>query len=231
MSPQKTVGVSTPGQKQARQRVPSGWPAVTGLLLLCALPVLGGVLRLSEVSADPEGALLSASPVPIVAHIIAMSVYCVLGAFQFSPSLRSRGWHRAAGRVLIPAGFIGALSAVWLAVVFGGPAEEVPLAMVRAVFGLAMTTFLVLATIAIRHRDFTAHGAWMTRAYALAIAGSTQALILILWSLPFGDVTSTGETWLVAAGFVINSVAAELLIRRRAGRRVRRAPGRGALVS
>lgn len=219
-------------QKEQRRRSKSGWLAITGLLLLSALPVLGGVLRLQEVSAEPAGTLLLASTIAIVAHIVAMTVYCVLGAFQFSPALRTRrGWHRTAGRVLIPAGFIAALSAVWLAVFFGGPIEELALAMIRLVFAVAMTLFLVRAVMAIRRRDFAAHGDWMTRAYALAVSGGTQALVFALWTIPLGEVDALGEAWLVAAAFVINSVVAELLIRRRSVRRTRGVSRRGALVS
>ncbi len=217
-------------QKGERQGPRSGWVAITGLLLLSALPVLGGVLRLTDVSAEPESEMLLASVVAIVAHIVAMSVFCLLGAFQFSPALRiRRGWHRAAGRALIPAGFIAALSSVWLAVFFGGPPEEFALAMVRLVFAVPMIMFLVLAVIAITRRDFAAHGAWMTRAYAIAVSGGTQALVFALWTIPLGEVDAFGEARLVAAGFVINSVVAELLIRRRSGRRKHGRSGRGAL--
>lgn len=216
MTQQTTTTRPISEQKQQRQRAKSGWLAITGLLLLSALPVLGGVLRLSEGSSDAASTSL-ASPLPMIAHIVAMSVYVLLGAFQFSPALRvRRGWHRTAGRVLIPAGFIAALSAVWLAVFFGGPADEFSLAMVRLVFGVAMTVFLVLGAIAIKHRDFAAHGAWMTRAYAIAVSGGTQALVYALWTLTVGEVDASGETLLVAAGFVINSVVAELVILRRA---------------
>lgn len=215
---------------EQKRRPRSGWLAITGLLLLSVLPVIGGVLRLEEVSTEPAGTVLSS--VPIVAHIVAMTVYCVLGAFQFSPALRTRrGWHRTAGRALIPAGFIGALSAAWLAIFFGGPPDELGLAMVRLVFAVAMTVFLVRGVIAIRHRDFAAHGAWMTRAYALAVSGGTQALVFALWTIPLGDVDASGEAWLVLVGFVINSGVAEVLILRRAGERTRGVSGRGALVS
>ncbi|WP_301112141.1 DUF2306 domain-containing protein [Microbacterium sp.] len=232
MSPQMKVTRPAAGQKQPRRRPKSGWPAITGLLLLGAIPVLGGVFRLTEVSAEPAGALLLPSAVALVAHIVAMTVFCVLGAFQFSPALRQhRGWHRTAGRVLIPAGFLAALSAVWLAVFFGGHPEELALAMIRLVFAVAMTAFLVRGVIAIRRRDFTAHGAWMTRAYAIAVSGGTQALVFALWTIPLGEVDAFGEAWLVAAAFVINSAVAELLILRRSGRRTRAAGGRDALVS
>lgn len=198
-------------------RARSGWPAITGLLLLSALPILGGVLRLEELGADPASA--PSSPlltVAIVAHIVAMSVYSILGAFQFSPALRGRrAWHRRAGRVLIPAGMIGALASIGLGVFFSGPSEEFALAMVRIAFAVPMLVFLVLATTAIARRRFVAHGAWMTRAYAIAVTGGTQALVLIVWSILGGETSVESETWLVGVGFVINSLIAEGIIRRR----------------
>ena len=220
-------------EQQAQGRRPrSGWPAITGLLLLSALPVIGGAFRLGEVIAYPEAALPVSSCVAIIAHIVSMSMFCLLGAFQFSPALRTRrGWHRAAGRAVIPAGILAGLSAVWLAVFFGGPPDELALAMVRLAFAVAMTLFLMLGAIAIKRRDFTAHGAWMTRAFAIAVSGGTQALVSVLWALPFGEADLVGETWIVAAGFVINGVVAELLIRRRSGRRTPEVWGRRARTS
>ena len=91
------------------------------------------------------------------------------------------------------------------------------MAMVRLVFVVAMTGILVLGVIAIRRRDFAAHGAWLTRAFAIAVSGGTQALVFILWSIIVGEEVNTfGEPFLVAAGFVVNSVVAELIIVRRA---------------
>ncbi len=222
----------TAGHNERRRRAKSGWLAITGLLLLNTIPVLGGIFRLTEVSTDPAATLLLPSRVALVVHVVAMTAFCVLGAFQFSPALRiRRGWHRTAGRVLIPAGFLAALSAVWLAVFFGGHPDGLALALIRLVFAVAMTAFLVRGVIAIRRRDFPAHGAWMTRAYAIAVSGGTQALVFALWTIPLGEVDAVGEAWLVTAAFVLNSAVAELLIRRRSGRRARGVSGRGALVS
>lgn len=223
MSSQPSTGILTDAvMTGARQRPRSGWLAITGLLLLSALPVIGGVLRLREVGAGTESALLGALLVAIVAHIVAMSMFCLVGAFQFSPALRTRrGWHRAAGRALIPVGIIAAVSSVPIGVFFRGPSDEFALAVVRLVFAVAMTLFLVRGAIAITRRNFAAHGAWMTRAYAIAVSGGTQALVVALWSIGNGEVDALGETWLVAIGFVINSVVAELLVRRRARRTTR----------
>ncbi|MBA4246799.1 MAG: hypothetical protein C0444_00675 [Microbacterium sp.] len=211
-----------PTAARVRARARSGWPAVTGLLLLSALPILGGALRLGELGADPASAPSPVLAVVIVAHIVGMSVYCLLGAFQFSPALRCRAWHRRVGRVLIPAGIIAALASITLGVFFSGPDEKFALAMVRIAFAVPMLVFLVLATTAIVRRDFTAHGAWMTRAYAIAVTGGTQALVLIVWSILGGETSVESETWLVGVGFVINSLVAEVIIRRRARRGLRR---------
>jgi len=197
----------------------SGWPAITGLLLLSALPVIAGLLRLGDVS-DPNRALPVALAVVIVAHIVGMSVFCLLGAFQFSPALRSRNrWHRTAGRVVLPAGLIAAVSSIPIGALFTGTPAEVAQATVRVVFGVAMTAFLALGAISIIRRRFTAHGAWLTRAYAIAVTGGTQALVLVLWAIVVGEADAFGETWLVTLGFVINSLVAEVLIRRRSARR------------
>ena len=68
----------------------------------------------------------------------------------------------------------------------------------------------------------------MTRAYAIAVTGGTQALVVIAWTLTAGEVDAYGEAWLVGVGFVINSVVAELLILRRSSRRKRGRSARGA---
>lgn len=214
-----------------RQRSTNAWLAITGLLLLSALPIIGGVVRLSEVPAV-AGSRPLASSVAAVAHIVAMTVYCLLGAFQFSPALRGRRrWHRTAGRVLIPVGFVAALGAAWLAVFFSGPPDQLPLAMVRLVFASAMLVFLALGTAAVIRRAFVMHGDWMARAYAIGVGNGTQSLVVILWTVPLGEVDAWGETWLVATGTLITVFVAELLIRRRAARRRVAAPAETALVS
>lgn len=219
------------GQASERQRPDRAWLAITGLLLLSALPVIGGIIRLNDVPAAAATRPF-ASSVAAVAHIMGMTVFCLLGAFQFSPALRGRRrWHRTAGRLLIPVGFVAAVGAAWLAVSFNGPADLVPLAMLRLVFAAAMIVLLALGTTAIVRRDFSAHGDWMTRAYAIGVGNGTQSLVVILWTAPLGDVDAWEETWLVATGTVITVLVAEMLIRRRTVRRRIAASASAALVS
>lgn len=209
-----------PAEGLARTRPPnrSGWLAVSSLLLLCALPILGGALRLGELSTDAASAPSAWHVLAAVTHIVAMTVYCLLGAFQFSPMLRGRrSWHRRVGRMLIPAGITAAVASIWLALIFDGPSDEFGLAIIRVVFAVPMAAFLVLGATAAARRDLAAHGAWMTRAFAIAVTGGTQALVLIVWSIvDGGEPTTVSETVGVAVGFVINSLVAEVIIRRRA---------------
>src|SRR2546430_12043945 len=91
------------------------WLVPTGLIMLSAVPVLAGASRVAELTGGatvtPENARFFAMPLPVLVHIFSVTVYALLGAFQFSPGLRRRriGWHRAAGRLLVPCGLAAAL--------------------------------------------------------------------------------------------------------------------------
>jgi len=73
-------------------------------------------VRLNELIGIPEitaeNARFVASPIPVTVHIVSVTLFSLLGALQFVPSLhRGRpSWHRIAGRILIPAGVLVALS-------------------------------------------------------------------------------------------------------------------------
>jgi hypothetical protein len=193
-----------------------------GLILLSLVPVIFGALRLAELASGaavtPQNARFFASPVPVVAHILSVTVYSLLGAFQFVPGLRGRrSWHRIAGGILIPAGLVAALSGLWMSVFYALPDgyTDVPL---RLFFGSAMLVSIILGLVAIRRRDFTGHSAWMTRAYAIAVGAGTQALVSIPWLLLIGPTDAPTRAALLGAGWVINAAVAEYVIRRRARR-------------
>ena len=97
------------------------WMAPTGLILLALIPILAGGMRLTELGGNPISTPANSrflnSPAPVVVHIVSVTVFSLLGAFQFVPALRLRRarWHRMAGRILIPAGLLTALSGMWMA--------------------------------------------------------------------------------------------------------------------
>jgi len=132
-----------------------------------------------------------ASPIPVAVHIVSVTLYSLLGALQFVPLLR-RGrpsWHRIAGRILVPAGVLVALSGLWMNFFYPRPpGDGESLVLVRLVVGSAMLASIVLAVFAILRRDFPSHGAWMTRGYAIALGAGTQVFTMLPWVLVFGPI-------------------------------------------
>jgi uncharacterized membrane protein len=196
-----------------------GWVPFA-LVTLVVVPAIAGSLRLAELAGGPNlmpaNPRASASPAPVVVHIVCALSYAVLGAFQFSAALRRRrpGWHRSAGRVLVVLGLAVAMSALWMTQFYPQQPGTGELAYVfRLGFGSGMAASILIGVIAVRRGDITRHQAWMTRAYALALGAGTQVFTEGLGKPIFG----TGETsndLLLGAGWVINLAVAEYAIRR-----------------
>lgn len=200
----------------------SDWLIPAGLILLSVVPVVAGAVRLTELSSGAEvtanNARFFASPLPVVLHIISVSLYALLGAFQFAPGLRRRrrGWHRMAGRILIPSGLIAALSGLWMSHFYPWPEYDGELLYgLRLLFGTAMFLSILLGAAAIWRQDFTQHGVWMLRGYAIGMGAGTQVLTHLPWFLfpaVHGELT---RALFMGAGWVINLAVAEWIIRRR----------------
>jgi hypothetical protein len=196
------------------------WLVPAGLLLLALVPALGGAARVSELAADPaltaDNARFVTQPIPVLVHIVCVTVYSMLGAFQFVPSLRRRSWHRLAGRVLFPAGLGVALTGLWMTAFYDLPDKDtVVVNGVRYVVGVVMAVSLVLGVRAALRRDFMTHRAWMMRAYALAMGAGTQALLIGPYIALAGMPGPVVNTVLMTAAWVINAAVAEWVIRRR----------------
>lgn len=209
-----------------RRRARPEWIAPAGLIALSLVPILAGTLRLNELASGagvtPENARFFDSPVPVIVHIVSSVVFLVLGALQFAPSLRRRRWHRRAGRVLVPAGVLSALSGMWMAVAYDLPEPSgTALMVMRLGFGAAMVAGIVVAFGAIRRGDVRTHSAWMTRAYAIGLGAGTQVFTFLPWTLVFGAPGEAVHAVLMGAGWVINLAVAEVVIRRRARRGIR----------
>jgi hypothetical protein len=196
------------------------WLVPVGLLLLAAVPALAGSVRLTELASDPvvtaDNARFVTQPLPVVVHIICVTTYSMLGAFQFVPSLRRRRWHRLAGRVLAPTGLGVALTGLWMTTFYDLPAHDnMVVNGARYVVGTAMAASIVLGVRAALRRDFVNHPAWMMRAYALAMGAGTQALLLGPYTVIVGTMSTAAYATGMVAAWVINVAFAEWLIRRR----------------
>ncbi len=197
------------------------WLIPAGLLLLSVVPVLAGAVRLVELGSDApvtaSNARFFAAPLPVVLHILSVTLYSLLGAFQFAPIFRRRHarWHRLAGRVLVPAGLTAALSGLWMTLFYPWSAGDgVALFWLRLLFGSAMLASLLLGVDALRRRQFAEHGAWMIRAYAIGLGAGTQVFTHLFWLVLVGQPTEASRAVLMGAGWVINLAVAEWIIRR-----------------
>lgn len=205
------------------KRGQSGWFAPSGLILLSLFPVVGGGARLIELMGGaeitPQNERFFESPVPITLHIVSVTVYSLLGAFQFVPSLRGGAWHRIAGRVLVPAGLLAAFSGLWLANVYFLAIDGFLLLAVRLIIGLSMVVSIALGLFyVLRMRDFLRHSAWMTRAYAIGAAAGIEALLIIGPEVSSNPPDSTAQIVFTASAWVINLGVAEYVIHRRVRR-------------
>ncbi|MFB7249177.1 DUF2306 domain-containing protein [Microbacterium sp. NPDC056234] len=200
----------------------------TGLIALALVPAAAGALRIGEIAADAPtteaNARFMEMPLPVVVHIVAALVYSLIGAFQFLPGLRSRriGWHRFAGRaLLVPAGVAVALSGLWMTAFYDvPPIDGLALQLSRFAVGILMLLFLVLGVRAVLRRDIGAHRGWMIRAYALAMGAGTQVLTSAPFAIAFGAPDEFWRLVQMDAGWLINIVVAEMIIRRGRHRRV-----------
>jgi uncharacterized membrane protein len=197
---------------------------VAGLLVLSIIPLVAGAFRLTQLAGGaevtPDNARFVASPLPVVLHSVGATLYAILGAFQFSARFRRRrpGWHRAAGRLLVVCGLLVGLSGLWMTAFYPGPdRSNAPLVAFRLLFGSAMVVSVVLGVAAVRRRDFSGHGVWMTRAYAIGLGAGTQVFTLLAGELVAGPPGPLGRALLMGAAWAINVAVAEWAIRRRSG--------------
>jgi uncharacterized membrane protein len=191
--------------------------------------MVAGTLRLVQLGVGaeitPDNARFFAAPVPVVLHVVSAMLFSTFGALQFAPGLRRRrpGWHRMAGRWLVPFGLATALSGLWMTQLYP-PGIEPPASFdgaavyaMRLLAGWAMALSLCLGVAAVLRRDLPRHQAWMMRAYALGLGAGTQVFTHLPWFLFPSIQGEVARALFMGAGWAINLALAEWLISR--GRR------------
>lgn len=186
------------------------WPVPAALILFALLPIVTSSMRLFEIASGPvltaDNARFLVMPLQIYLHAGGGILYLILGALQFSQPLRIRFpiWHRWNGRMTVFAGLLAAISALWMTETF----PEVPFNPhevygFRVLFGLGWLACLALGLDAAINRDIASHRAWMMRAYAIGLGGSTTAILLGSWLLIYGTPSpkvfalGTGAAWVI----------------------------------
>lgn len=192
------------------------------LLGLSLVPTLGAVARLASLSggaANPEDARFLEAPAPVLLHVLSATLYCLLGAFQFSPGVLRRwpGWHRRAGKLLMLCGLSAALTGLWMTAFYAIPPRlQGPILYgVRLAVASAMLASLLIGWSSILRRDIARHEAFMIRAYALGQGAGTQVLVLLPWMLISGESGGLTRDLLMTLAWAINLAVAEVIIRSR----------------
>lgn len=210
------------------------WLVPAGLILLSLVPAVAGTARLAELATGAEVTAANerffAMPLPVMVHILAVIPYSLMGAFQFSAEFRRRHrtWHREAGKILVLLGLAAALSGLWMTVTYPWANNDGEAVYVeRLVFGSAMALSIMLAIDAIRRRNFTAHGEWMIRGYAIGLGAGTQVITHLPFIILIGKPGELGRAIMLGAGWVINVIVAEWIIRAARRRRELSRPSAG----
>ncbi|MDZ4725571.1 MAG: DUF2306 domain-containing protein [Leptospira sp.] len=193
---------------------------IGSLLFLGTVPGIAGIYRLSQLFAGKniniDNKRFFNDPIPAIVHIIAVIVFSIVGAFQFSEGIRHKQlmWHRISGRMLVPVGIISALSGLWLTVTYPKvPTDGEWLYSIRLVVGLWMILCMLLGFIFILKKKITSHSHWMIRGYAIGMGAGTQVFThLPYFILVGGDPSGLGRDLMMGAGWFINFIIAEWII-------------------
>jgi uncharacterized membrane protein len=194
----------------------SNWLIPAALVLLALVPVLAGIARLDDLATSvstPATARFHAAPLPMVIHVLSATWFALVGAFQFSPSLRRSRWHRWSGRSVVPMGLAAALSGLWMTLTYPwANAEGEAVYLARLIFGTGMAASLILGVTTAVNRNIPAHRAWMLRAYAIGMGAGTQVFTHLPWFLLVGQPTEGPRAVLMISAWVLNLAVAETLI-------------------
>jgi uncharacterized membrane protein len=166
-------------------------------------------------SSSPAAALdggFTRNTILTLIHIMPGTLFLVLAAFQFAPSIRRKHlqFHRWSGRVLVVTGLIVGVSALVMSyrMNIGGPNETAA----TTLFGIVFLICLIKAYVYIRRKDVARHREWMIRAYAVGLGVATTRPIVGMF-FAFRRLTPHEffgiAFWL---GFTITLLAAEAWI-------------------
>jgi uncharacterized membrane protein len=179
-----------------------------GVMGLCTLFVLWNNERFLLNAAAPEWERVAAFGRPMIPHAIGGAVALLLGALQFSTSLRRR-WpqmHRRCGMLYLVGAFAGGVSSFFVVFV-----NNPPVLMVETFLqsGLWML-FSALAYRCIRRRQIAQHREWMIRSYAMVLVFVTTRVVLAVPAIAATGLD--GVVMVVWSCLVLHLVAAQFVI-------------------
>ncbi len=195
--------------------------APVGLFCACIVPVAAGIYRGSAIIREwdwmPTFSPERVDRIPLFIHVTASAIFYVLGALQVLPRFRAKhpSWHRRAGKMAVVTGLLGAGTSTWMTAMHQGVSGPI-LMYGRLLFGPLWGLFIVLGLFAIRARDFRSHGAWMLRAFAVAMPAGTLIFIFLPFFLVLDEVPEVLDESLQSCAWIAHLLIAEWIIRRKA---------------
>ena len=211
-----THRLSMSNESAPRSTARANWLIPTALVLLALVPVFAGMARLTDLAtshATVETARFHAMPLPVVLHILSATWFAIVGAFQFTPTLRRTRWHKRSGRSIVPMGLIAALSGLWMTFTYPwANADGVAVYLARLIFGTGMAVALLLGATTVLKGNIAAHKAWMLRAYAIGMGAGTQVFTHLPWFMLVGQPTETPRAIMMISAWALNLAVAEGLI-------------------
>lgn len=177
---------------------PAGWPLVSALWLLTAIPAIpAGLILMLLLLGPTESSLFVAlvnphyltSPWAVVVHGASGVLFFLAMPWQFSPKFRLQrpAWHRVSGRVTLISAYVMAISGVWMHLSLT-PDERGMRFIGLLVLSGAMIVAFSLAFYAVLQRQFEQHRRWMYRAVAITLAVVTPLFIEALAELTLGQL-------------------------------------------
>lgn len=197
----------------------------TALVLLAAVPALGGIYRALHLTLGgeitPANQRFFDAHTPVFLHGVGCALFAFVGAFQFGPAARRNfRRHRLRGMVFIPSSLVVGVTGLWMEATYALPAHDGPLLSVfRVVFSVAMLATTLLGVRDLRRGAFASHGAWMMRTYAIGMGAGTQVIVFLLWGILVGPAVGpsdpTQRALLMGSSWIINVVFVEWILRRK----------------
>jgi len=191
------------------------------IIVYSFIPTFGGLFRIFElmtgIEITPSNPRALANPFPIIVHILASFVFCIIGVLQFLPNIRHHrpAIHRAVGLAVLIAGCISAATGLWMTHFYAFPAQLQGslLYWVRIVLGFSMIGFIGCAVMAIRSRNIFRHSSSMLRAYAIGQGASTQTFLGIGWIVISGsEAIGPIRDGLMVFAWMLNLLVAEVFV-------------------
>jgi len=210
----------------------TGWSVMVFSAVVVSLIVSRYLTLNPEVYFPEQKAVYMAHITILIAHVVASMLAILIGPFQFLPGIRKGRWlkfHRWLGRTYLVSVLFGGLSGLYMAqLAYGGTISR-----------LGFTALAILWLFSgfraykhIRNKEITSHREWMTRNYALTLAG----VMLRVWNPIFDSIGidfTTGYIVVAWLAWVPNLIVAQWMISRirRSQRSSKRVDLPGASVS